>query len=187
MPIERIGPGQRGAVVVNVDRIQRGVAQLMNNNSHVLTMAAAAGAGVTGGVFFVFSDFTMRALRRLPARDGLAAMQAINRAAPSPLFMGLLFGTAAASVALGVKALADRDDPGAGQVVVGALLYLTSIGLTIGYHVPRNEALARVDPAAGGATEVWSRYASNWTRWNHLRTAASTAAMAAFLLALPAS
>jgi uncharacterized membrane protein len=159
----------------------------MNNNRQVLTMAVAAGAGVTGGVFFVFSDFTMRALRRLPPRLGLTAMQAINRAAPSPLFMGLLLGTAAASAVLGVKALADRDDPGAGRVVVGALLYLTSIGLTIGYHVPRNEALGRVDPAAVGAAEAWSRYASDWTRWNHLRTAASTAAMAAFLLALTPS
>jgi uncharacterized membrane protein len=31
---------------------------------------------------------------------------------------------------------------------------------------------------------LWKRYLTEWTAWNHLRTAASLAAAAAFILAL---
>ena len=58
-------------------------------------VAAAVGAGTAGGVFFAFSTFVMRALDRLPPAHSLAAMQAINKDAPNPLFMAALFGTAA--------------------------------------------------------------------------------------------
>ena len=53
----------------------------------VLTLFAALGCGVVAGVFFAFSTFVMRALARLPARQGIAAMQAINVAAVTPAFM----------------------------------------------------------------------------------------------------
>ncbi len=52
-----------------------------------LAAVAAVGAATIGGVFFAFSTFVMRALRDLEPRQGLTAMQAINRAAPNPLFM----------------------------------------------------------------------------------------------------
>ena len=45
-----------------------------------LTVIAAVGAGVSGGVFFAFSSFIMKALGRLPAAEGISAMNAINRA-----------------------------------------------------------------------------------------------------------
>lgn len=61
-----------------------------------LTTLCALGAAATAGVFFTFSNFTMMGLKRLSPAQGMAAMQAINAAAPSPLFMLLLFGTGAA-------------------------------------------------------------------------------------------
>ena len=51
-------------------------------------------------------------------------MQAINRAAPSPLFMTLLFGTAGVGVATAVSALRNLDEPAAVWQLVGAGLYL---------------------------------------------------------------
>src|ERR1700736_5255089 len=56
------------------------------------TLAAAAGATVVGGVLFAFSTFVMPALRSLPDEQGMAAMQAINKFAPTPVFMCALFG-----------------------------------------------------------------------------------------------
>jgi len=39
-----------------------------------LTLLVAIGCGIVGGVFFGFSTFVMKALARLPAAQGLAAM-----------------------------------------------------------------------------------------------------------------
>jgi len=47
----------------------------------------------------------MRALARLAPAQGIAAMQSINVAAVTPLFMTALFGTAAACVFLAVWSL----------------------------------------------------------------------------------
>ena len=53
----------------------------------VLTIACAVGSAAAAGAFFTFSDFTMKGLRSMRPAEGAAAMQAINKAAPSPLFM----------------------------------------------------------------------------------------------------
>lgn len=152
-----------------------------------LTVLAAIGSGVTGGVYFAFSDFVMRALRRLPPRQGMAAMQQINGAAPSPLFMTALFGTAAICIALAVLATADRAEPGAKHQIAGSGLYLTTVILTAAYHVPRNSALAGTDPQAAAAVRVWASYASRWTLWNHARSIGAIAAAATFAVGLTRS
>ena len=53
----------------------------------VLTLLAILGCGMIAGVFFAFSAFVMKALARLPAEQGIAAMQAINVAAVTFAFM----------------------------------------------------------------------------------------------------
>src|SRR5688500_9730511 len=69
-----------------------------------LAFAAALGSGVIGGVFYAFSTFVMRALRRRPAGEAVAAMQAINVAVINPLFLGVFLGTAAACAVIIVSA-----------------------------------------------------------------------------------
>jgi uncharacterized membrane protein len=49
--------------------------------------------------------------------------------------------------------------------------------------VPLNNALAQVTPADPDAARVWNDYLRRWTTWNHVRTAAAAAALAAFFLA----
>ena len=93
-----------------------------------LAAVAAVAAATNGGVFFAFSTFVMRALRDLEPRQGLIAMQSINRAAPNPLFMTLLFGTAVLSGGLAVVGLRNLDDPGAPGLVAGGVLYLVAVG-----------------------------------------------------------
>jgi len=148
-----------------------------------LTLAAALGSGLIGGVFFAFSTFVMRGLGRLPAAQGAAAMQSINVTAISFAFMLALFGTAVAGLGLGVWALTALDEPYAPWLLAGAGIYLVgAIVVTIAYNVPRNEALAALEPAA--AEDEWRRYLSEWTAGNHVRTVAGIAAAAAFGVAL---
>jgi uncharacterized membrane protein len=149
-----------------------------------LTLAAAIGAGLSAGVFFAFSTFIMTALGRLPAAQGLAAMQAINWAAPAPLFMLALFGTAIAGIALAVWALTELGETAGVYVLLGGVVYVAGVVLTIGYHIPRNNALDLVDPSSPGAGDAWDRYRIAWTAWNHVRTLTSVVASVFFILAL---
>ena len=114
-----------------------------------LTLSSALGCGLMAGVFFAFSAFVMKALSRLPAAQGIAAMQSINVAAITPLFMAALFGTAAACVLLAGFSLSLWHKPGAVYLLAGSLLYLVgTILVTIVFNVPRNNALAAVTPAS---------------------------------------
>ena len=61
---------------------------------------------------------------------------------------------------------------------------LGPIGLTMGYHVPRNNALAKVGPESPDGARYWKRYLSEWTAWNHVRAAAALGAAAALCVAL---
>jgi uncharacterized membrane protein len=148
-----------------------------------LTLLAALGCGLVGGVFFAFSTFVMKALARLPARDGIAAMQSINLTVLNPWFLGVFFGTGATCVLALICAGLRWDQPGAVYLLAGSMLYLVgTLLVTILCNVPRNEALARVEPAHGA--RLWAAYLTSWTAWNHVRTVASLAAAAAFSLAL---
>jgi uncharacterized membrane protein len=84
---------------------------------------------------------------------------------------------------LAVWTLFAWDERFAPYLLVGSALYLIgTILLTIVYHVPRNEALARVEPHS--AEIHWRRYLSGWTAWNHLRAATALAAAATLTIAL---
>jgi uncharacterized membrane protein len=150
-----------------------------------LTLFAALGSGVMAGFFFAFSAVIMAALGRLPPAQGIAAMQLINVVVINPLFGGIFFGTGLASVALIAYALFNWQAPGAAYLLAGSLLYLVgTILVTIAFNVPRNNALAAVDPASPAGASLWADYLTTWTAWNHLRTVAALAAAAAFTLAL---
>jgi uncharacterized membrane protein len=148
-----------------------------------LTALTALGCAVSAGVLFAFSSFVMAGLGRLPDREGAAAMQSINVTAVRPVFMTVLFGTALLCVAEIVVAVRVWGEPRAVWLLLGAALYLAGvIGLTAGYHVPLNDRLAAMDPAAAAA--YWPDYLRNWTRWNHLRALSGVAAAAALIYAL---
>ncbi len=145
-----------------------------------LSLVASVGTALSGGVFFAFSTFVMPGLGRLPPREGLAAMQAINVAAINPLFMALLFGSAVLDLAVLVMALRSQG-PGAGLAVAGATLYIVGvIGMTMAFHVPRNEALATVSASDPEAPARFATYLASWVPGNHVR--AVSAAIAAGLL-----
>jgi uncharacterized membrane protein len=150
-----------------------------------LTLAAALGCAVMSGLFFAFSNFIMRALDRLPGTQGMAAMRSINVAILTPLFLLALMGTAALCVALGVVAVFRLDEHDGPYLLAGSLLYLVgAVGLTMAYHVPRNDALEATEPDDPSAPALWDRYLAEWLPWNHVRTVACLAATAMLIVAV---
>ena len=129
---------------------------MMNGYLFVLTLLAALGCAMMAGVFFAFSAFVMKALARLPAKQGIGAMQAINVAAVTFAFMAALFGTAAACGASGGWGLFSWDGrlgpyPPGGR----PLLPIRTILLPDAHPGPRHEALAALEPPRAGAESPW--------------------------------
>ncbi len=150
-----------------------------------LTFLSALGAGLVAGIFFAFSAFIMSALGRLSPAGGISAMQSINVVVLNPLFFAVFFGTAAASLALAIAALIGWSDASAPYLLAGSLLYLVgTILVTMLFNVPLNNRLASVKPGSSEGAAVWTRYLAALTGWNHVRTAASLAAAASFIMAL---
>lgn len=150
-----------------------------------LKLFSALGCGLVAGIFFAFSSFVMSALARLQPAQGIAAMQSINITAINPLFMVVLFGTAAACIFLAVSALLKWHQPGAAYLLVGSLLYLVgTVLVTIVFNVPLNDALAKVEPGSTDGVSLWTSYLDSWTFWNHIRTAAALAAATSLTIAL---
>ena len=147
--------------------------------------AGAVGSGLIAGAFYAFSTFVMKALARLPAHEGVAAMQSINVVVINPLFLGVFLGTAAVCAFAAVGAWARWERPGAGCLLAGAVLYFVGTFLvTVVFNVPLNNSLAAVTPTEPDVAGQWAGYVSRWTAWNHVRTAAALAAMVAFIAAL---
>lgn len=158
---------------------------VMVTNLHPLILLTALGCGLVAGVFFAFSTFVMNALARLQPDRGIAAMQSINITAISPLFMFALFGTAATCIILAVLAILKWNSPSSVYLIIGSLIYLVgTIVVTIAFNVPLNDALAIIKPESPEGADLWAKYLTNWTFWNHIRTVASLAAAALFALAL---
>ena len=66
----------------------------------------------------------------------------------------------------------------------GALYVAGGFLVTVVFNVPRNNALARASPADPQSARLWSDYLVTWTAWNHVRTAASLAALALLIIGL---
>src|SRR5262249_52546493 len=99
-----------------------------------------------------------------------------------------LFGTAVACAVLVIAAFVEWGKPYAVYLFLGGLVYLAGVVvLTFAYHVPRNDALAAVDPSDATAASHWTRYARAWTGWTHVRTVAPLASATLFTIALRVS
>ena len=154
---------------------------------NILTLLAILGTGLIAGTFFVFSVAIMSALRRLPANQGMAAMQSINRVIQNPIFLGVFMGTAVISLVLAGISVWNWAEPASYYVIAGSVLYVIgSFLLTIVFNVPLNNTLDEADATTASGQQVWENYLANWTFWNHLRTIASLLSTVAFTFAFAA-
>lgn len=158
---------------------------MVNVVTSVLLWFSTIGCGLLAGLYFAFSTFIMRAFDRTGAQAGAAAMNAINVEILRSAFMPLFLGTTAASAALALLAPFRWSEPGSFSMLLGGVLYVFGMfGVTLAFNVPLNNRLAKV--TSGEVDTVWRTYLDVWTRWNHVRTLASTATSALFVAAIAA-
>ncbi|MEZ5830683.1 MAG: anthrone oxygenase family protein [Dongiaceae bacterium] len=151
----------------------------------ILTGLCALGAGLAAGVFFAFSSFVMKGLARLPPGESIKAMNAINVAAVTPLFMVLLFGTAALCLLTVVTVPWRWSEAGAQAAMIGGALYVFgAVVVTMVWNVPLNKGLAAAAPGDPTDAGTWASYLQKWQHWNHARTIVCAGAAAWFLRAL---
>jgi uncharacterized membrane protein len=149
------------------------------------TFLAALGSGLVAGVFFAFAAFVLAALARLPAANGIAAMQAITAAIKGPLFLVVFFGTAALTGVLGLAAPLKWSEPGSGWLLLGALLFLNGpFGVTLLKNLPLNNKLAATKPDGKDAARFWEEFRAVWGLWNHVRWIGALGAAAFFIMAM---
>lgn len=149
----------------------------MTTITEALVIATALGSATFGGAMFAFSGFVMHALDRAPARTAIVAMQHINLSAPRPPLVLVMVGTSLLSI---VTAAVDRSP----LVIAGSVGFLASILVTGGFHIPRNDTLADVDPKTPDAAAVWTAYSRPWQRGNHVRTSAALVGSLLLVLSL---
>jgi len=150
-----------------------------------LTFLAALGSAVMAGTFFAFSNFVMPALGRLPAEQGIAAMQSVNRVVMNPIFLGVFMGTMIVSVVLGLIVVPSLRELPSMLMLVAALLYvLGCFGVTIVFNVPLNNALDAVQAASPEGAAFWQRYLGEWVFWNTVRTVLPLIGVGLFMAAL---
>lgn len=152
-----------------------------------LVLVSCIGAGAVGGVFFAFSSFVMKALAQLPASQGVAAMQRINKVVLNPVFLGVFMGSALLAGGLSVATLFPWAAPRSPLLLAAGILYVVgSFFVTVRFNVPMNERLARLNSGSSQATEYWPAYVREWSSWNHVRTVASLASAACSAASLAA-
>jgi uncharacterized membrane protein len=158
----------------------------MSRLTFILLTAAAVGSALMAGSFFAFSTFVMKGLARLPAADGIRAMQAINSAVVPSAFVATFMGTALVSLPLVVTSFSSS---GAERMtmLLGSVFYVVGVfGVTAACNVPRNDALAALDPVNPASAAYWARYLTEWTFWNHVRTVFAVLALVLLVLRLAA-
>ena len=156
----------------------------MGRTIYLLTVLAALGSAIVGGAMYAFSSFVMSGLDQATPSEAVAAMNGINVTAVRAPFMIPFVGTALLSAGLVVVGVVRWGRPESVWLIVGGVVYvLGTFVLTVAYNVPRNDALALVDPASAEAAARWATYLREWTAANHVRTVAALAAAAAFVAA----
>ena len=138
--------------------------------AEVVVAVTALSSAVLGGALFSFSTFVMQGLGRLEPAEGVRAMQRINEEAPRGLLMLPLLLSPLGSVVTGVLA-ADRlgrrrHDVGRDRVllVVGAVLGVVAFLVTAVANIPRNNAIAALDPRPTPLPGAWTEFQRSWTR-----------------------
>jgi uncharacterized membrane protein len=155
------------------------------NAFFTLKLIAIVGCGLIAGIFFAFSTFVMQALAQRPAPEGIAAMQAINITVINPWFMTVFLGTGLICLMLSISGWLKWQQSGTTYLLIASFLYLIgTIGVTMVCNVPLNDALARAQPNSPEGATLWTKYLTNWTFWNHVRTIAALSATVLFSITL---
>ena len=151
----------------------------------VTFLAAALGSGLMAGLYFVFANFVMKSLSKIPPSSGIAAMQSINREILNPFFFLIFFGTLAAGLAASFGAISFNMTRADLWAAAGTGCYGIGFLITIFFNVPLNNKLDEISASGGDeADQVWDSYIRKWGRWNTARFYCTLASAVGFMLAV---
>ncbi|OLR94736.1 hypothetical protein BJP25_11360 [Actinokineospora bangkokensis] len=145
-------------------------------SQQALLVAAAIATGLVAGTFAAFSAAVLPGLARGSDRTFVEAMRQANAAIQNPLFFAAFFGAAV----LPAAAAWSLDGPAAGWALAGLACYLVAFATTVVVNVPLNN---RLDAAGEDHAAARAAYERPWTRANHARVVAATAALGCLVLA----
>jgi uncharacterized membrane protein len=153
---------------------------MMGKTTTVLILISALSSALVAGMFYAFSSFVMAALGRIPANEGINAMNSINVTVITPSFMVCFMGSALLGIVLGGWALLSISQFDSLLILLGCLLYVVGcFGVTMVFNVPLNNQLAATSSTDGSV--FWQSYLQTWTMWNTVRTAAAALASMVFV------
>jgi uncharacterized membrane protein len=135
--------------------------------------------GIMAGVFQLYSYTIMPGLGTTDDRTFVGAFQSMDRAILNPLFLSTFLGAfVLTGLATGLS-LRAGSRPMLPWLVAALVLYLAVLVITFRVNVPLNDMIK----AAGSPddrtelAEVRERFTEAlWSRWNHVRAIATTAA-----------
>lgn len=151
----------------------------VTDTTATLVAVAAVLGGLLAGLYAAFAVAVMPGLRRVDDRTFRSAMVQVNRAIQNPLFFVMFLGAPVAAVAAAVSGRAGDE---AAWLGAAAILAVAGTGLTVGYHVPRNDALDTADP--DDPVSARAAFEGPWTRGHLVRTALHIASFALLVLTL---
>ncbi len=157
------------------------------NASDVVLVLATVTVGLTAGVMFCYQIAVMPGLHELDDRDFIRAFQRLDQEIVHPLFVGVsFFGGGALLVT--ATAMQEAGTSTFALLAVATAIYVVAVlVLTMAWHVPRNDALARVPVATASdddAARARARFERPWNRLHIVRTLASIVSLTLLAVAL---
>lgn len=148
-------------------------------------VAATITMGLSAGVFLLYAHTIMPGLRTTDDREFVIAFGAIDKAIINPVFMiSAFFG---ALVLTAAAALLHLEEDAFAWIAAALVLYAVLVGITVGVHLPRNDALkaAVAEGEPDHPADVRSAFdEATWVRWNWVRVVLNISAFGLLCWAL---
>ena len=152
----------------------------MNNTILAFTVLTV---GLVAGLFYSWSISVMLGMKKLPDREFILSMQAMNRAIQNPLFFTCFFGALVLLCISCFQHYVMPFDINFAIVLVAALLYFIGvIGVTIAGNVPLNNMLENFDLLKSSNDQVSQMRVLFETKWNTLNNVRTICNVLAFIL-----
>jgi uncharacterized membrane protein len=144
--------------------------------------------GLIAGLFYSWSISVMLGLKKVPAKEFIVAMQAMNRAIQNPLFLSCFMG---ALVLLASSCWLQYQKPldtSYYLLIAATLLYAIGVvGITFGGNIPLNNMLDAFDvnnANENAMMKLRTAFESKWNNLNNIRTVFAILSFATLILML---
>ena len=132
-------------------------------------------SGAIFGFFYAWVCSTMWGLDAADPRVAISAMQAMNASVRNAVFFPAFFLTPLVLFGSALLVWKSKFPKAAlGLLSASAIYVVGALGVTVGFNVPMNEALAMVEVPTdrAAAALIWESYSPAWQVWNIIRTVA---------------